>query len=90
MTSLYIFRRDIRLVDNTGLIECYKNSDKVIPIFIFTPEQIDNNPYFSSNGFQFLIESLEDIDNDLKKKYHSQMHYYYGDNIEILKEIYNI
>ena len=88
MTSLYIFRRDIRLVDNIGFIECYKNSDKIIPIFIFTPDQIDNNPYFSSNAFQFLLESLKDLDNDLKTKYNSQMHYYYGDNIEILKEIY--
>ena len=59
MTSLFIFRRDFRLNDNLGLIECYKKSNKVIPIFIFTPEQIEKNSFFSSNSFQFMLESLE-------------------------------
>lgn len=89
MTSIYIFRRDIRLTDNLGFIECYKNSNKILPIFIFTPEQIINNPYFSSNAFQFLLESLEDLNNTLKSKYNSQIHYYYGDNVDVLKEIYH-
>jgi deoxyribodipyrimidine photo-lyase len=87
MKSLFIFRRDFRLNDNTALIECYKKSEQVIPIFIFTPEQVSNNEYFSSNAFQFMLESLEDLDNELKNKYNSQIHYYYGDNIKILDEI---
>ena len=59
MKSIFIFRRDIRLNDNTALIECFKKSDSLLPIFIFTPEQIDDkkNKYFSSNAFQFMIES---------------------------------
>jgi len=78
MTSLFIFRRDFRIVDNTALIECFKNSDKVIPIFIFTPTQIKDNKFFSSNSFQFLIESLKSIE--------IKINYYYGENIEILKK----
>ena len=42
--SLFLFRRDLRLEDNTGLIFALKNSSSVIPAFIFTPEQIDHNP----------------------------------------------
>ena len=38
--SIFIFRRSFRLRDNIGLINCLKESKKVIPIFIFTPEQI--------------------------------------------------
>jgi len=87
MKSLFIFRRDFRLNDNIALIECYKKSEQVIPIFIFTPEQINKNEYFSSNSFQFMLESLEDLDNELKNNYNSQIHYYYGDNIKILNEI---
>ena len=79
--GIHIFRRDLRLYDNIALIECYKKSEKIIPIFIFTPEQINKNEYFSSNSFQFMLESLEDLDNELKNKYNSQIHYYYGDNI---------
>ena len=78
MKSIFIFRRDFRLVDNLGLIECYKNSKEILPIFIFTPEQNENNEYFSHNALQFLIESLKEL----------QIHYYYGDNIIILKKIY--
>ena len=42
MTSLFIFRIDYRLKDNTALIECLKNSDKIICLFIFDPKQIDS------------------------------------------------
>ena len=86
--SIFIFRRDLSLEDNITFIECYKNSNKILPIFIFTPEQVTSkNKYFSSNCFQFMIESLESIDNELKTKYNSQMHYFYGTNIEILQKL---
>ena len=35
MTSIFIFRRDYRLFDNSAFIECYKNSDSILPIFSF-------------------------------------------------------
>ena len=84
--SIFIFHRDFRLVDNISFINCYNNSDKILPIFIFTPEQITNNKYFSSNGFQFMIESLEELNLELIK-YNSKLHFYYGNNIDILKEL---
>ena len=43
---IYIFRRDLRLIDNLGWINALNNEDnidKIIPIFIFTPEQINKN-----------------------------------------------
>ena len=86
MKSIFIFRRDYRLTDNTAFIECYKKSDNVLPIFIFTPEQTKNNEYFSSNSFQFLLESLHSLDNILKDKYKSQLHYNYGNNIAVNME----
>lgn len=86
--SIFIFRRDFRLNDNISFIECYKNSDKILPIFIFTPEQITSkNKYFSSNCFQFMLESLNSLDKVLKDKYNSQIHYYYGENIEVLSDL---
>ena len=41
--ALFLFRRDLRLEDNTGLIFALKSSEVVIPAFIFTPEQIERN-----------------------------------------------
>lgn len=82
MTSLFIFTRDLRLEDNNGLIEALKNSDNVIPIFIFYSNQItDKNSYKSNNCVQFMIESLEELDKDLKTK-GSRLFYFYGDNYE--------
>lgn len=67
-TTLFIFRRDFRLEDNTGLIFALKHSEKVIPAFIFSPEQIDNNPFRSDHCLKFMIESLEDLQAQLKEK----------------------
>lgn len=66
--SLFIFRRDFRLEDNTGLIFALKHSEKVIPAFIFTPEQIEKNPFRSDHCLKFMIESLIDLEDQLKEK----------------------
>jgi deoxyribodipyrimidine photo-lyase len=89
MKSIFIFHRDFRLNDNISFIECYKKSHKILPIFIFTPSQINpqKNEYFSLNSYQFMLESLNELDNELKNKYKSQLHYYYGENIPILKKL---
>jgi deoxyribodipyrimidine photo-lyase len=87
MKSIFIFRRDYRLFDNSAFIESYKNSDSILPIFIFTPEQTKDNEYFSSNSFQFLLESLNNLDDELKDKFKSQLHYYYGTNIAVLEKL---
>jgi deoxyribodipyrimidine photo-lyase len=84
--TIFIFRRDYRLNDNIGLIKCLLHSKIVIPIFIFTPEQIDNNIFKSNNAVQFMIESLIDLDKQLKKC-DTHLYMFYGDNITILKNI---
>lgn len=55
--NLFIFHRDLRLIDNTSLIKQIKAFKKVTPIFIFPPAQIDPkvNKYFSHNSVQFMI-----------------------------------
>ena len=85
-TCLFIFRRDYRIIDNNGLNYAMNKFDKVIPIFIFTPEQTKNNKYFSDNCFQFLIESLKELDKELKKN-KSKLHIFQGDNVLVLKKI---
>jgi deoxyribodipyrimidine photo-lyase len=86
-TSLFIFRRDLRLEDNIGLIEALKNSEQVVPIFIFTPEQLSNsNAYKSSNCVQFMMDSLESLEDDLKKK-GTRLRYFYGKPGAVVKDI---
>ena len=51
MYTLFLFRRDLRIVDNIALNHAMKNMEKIIPIFIFTPEQISKkNKYKSENA----------------------------------------
>jgi deoxyribodipyrimidine photo-lyase len=88
MYSLFIFRRDLRLNDNLGIIHAIKNCENIIPIFIFTPEQVVNNKFKSNNAIQFMIESLKDLDSELKK-YNSKLNVFQGDNLKILTKIIN-
>lgn len=87
--TIFIFRRDLRIVDNLGLLYATKNYDNIIPVFIFTPEQVTNkNKYKSDNAIQFMIESLKDLDEELKNN-GSKLHLFYGDNISVIKKICN-
>jgi len=80
--SLFIFRRDFRIKDNTALNQCIENSDIIYPIFIFTPEQITHNSYKSDNAVMFMVESLMELKKELP-----QLTFCFG---EIDKVIMNI
>lgn len=58
----------MRLEDNTGLVFALKNSETVIPAFIFTQEQLNDNPYRSDHCIKFMLESLEDLGDQLREK----------------------
>lgn len=83
--SLFIFHRDLRLEDNTALIQALENSALVIPCFIFTPEQIEHNPYRSDHCLQFMIESLEDLVKQLYNKM-GKLYVFYGNPEDIVKQ----
>ena len=84
--SIFIFRRSLRLDDNTGLIAALKSSKKVLPVFIFTPEQVIKNQYKSDNTVQFMVESLQELDGQLRKK-GSKLFYFFGTQDEVIKKI---
>lgn len=84
--TLFIFRRDLRLDDNTGLLHALENSDEVIPAFIFTPEQIEKNPYRGDHCLQFMIESLEDLSEQLRKK-GGKLYFFYGNPDEVAAHV---
>ena len=60
-TALFIFRRDLRLIDNTALNEALRTSRRVIVCFIFDPRQIEAHAYQSQVALHFLIQSLDDL-----------------------------
>jgi deoxyribodipyrimidine photo-lyase len=90
MVSVFLFHRDLRLIDNTALNAAFESGDKIIPVFIFPPEQIDpdKNSYFSHPAVQFMCESLDEVNKDLKT-FDSQLYTFKGDNLDVLTSIHN-
>lgn len=66
--SLFIFRRDLRLDDNTGLIKALEESQEVFPVFFLDKRLLEDNKYKSDNAIQFMSESLKDLHEDLLRK----------------------
>ena len=86
--NIFLFHRDLRLTDNTTLINQIENEENVIPIFIFPPEQINpnKNKYFSNNSVQFMIESLHELSNDIKN-YNGKLYFFKQNTLKVLKNI---
>jgi len=84
--GLFIFRRDLRIIDNNGLNEINKICKNVHTIFIFTPEQVsESNKFKSNNAVQFMIESLDELSKDINNK-GGQLNCYYDDNNKVIEK----
>lgn len=83
MSTIFIFRRDYRLHDNNGLRYAISLNKPIYPIFIFTPEQIDNNPYRSQNAIDFMVSALHHLNDELNQ-HGSQLYTLHGDNTTTL------
>lgn len=66
--GLYIFTRDLRIIDNVGLTNAIDKCKRVYTTFIFTPEQVSRNSFKSENAVQFMIESLESLEKAISEK----------------------
>lgn len=86
-TGIFIFRRDLRIQDNIGLHSMLSMCKRIIPIFIFTPEQItDKNKYRSKNAIQFMVESLDDLAGNLSI-HKSGLYCFMGENSDIITSV---
>jgi len=84
--GLFIFRRDLRIVDNNGLNFLSELCENIYTIFIFTPEQVGSgNKYKSDNSVQFMIESLENLSTEIRKQ-GGKLHTFYGHNEKVVAD----
>lgn len=84
--GLFIFRRDLRIVDNNGLNFLSTLCNKIYTIFIFTPEQVgSSNKYKSNNAIQFMIESLENLSSEISKQ-GGRLYTFYGSNNSVISD----
>jgi deoxyribodipyrimidine photo-lyase len=64
--SIFIFRRDFRLIDNKSLLALAESAKKqatlILPIFIFSKVQSKlDNSYFNEKQFRFMLEGIQDL-----------------------------
>lgn len=63
--SLFIFRQDLRIEDNTALFHAIENSHEILPIFILD-DHAKNDFGHDDIRFGFIREAIEKINNTLK------------------------
>lgn len=79
--GLFIFHRDLRITDNIALNRASEICDELYTCFIFTPEQVTSqNKYKSNNSVQFMIESLNELQSDIRNKKGDLMCFYGNQN----------
>lgn len=85
--ALHVFRRDLRLQDNTALLHALKSAVEVTACFILDPRQLsEKNSYKSNNAIQFMFKSLQELDQELKKK-KSKLYLFYGESEKIIQQL---
>ncbi len=84
--SIFWFRRDLRLEDNTGLFHALKSGNAVLPIFIFDTEILNNLENKNDRRVDFIHQVL--IQLQLKiNKLGSNLSVFNGKPLEIFKDL---
>lgn len=87
LVGIHWFRKGLRLHDNPALIKALKKCSKVYPVFVWDPFFARNN-FAGPNRWRFLVESLKDLDEGLRKL-NSRLFVFRGNPKEVLPQIFN-
>mgnify|MGYP001316663191 CR=1 FL=1 len=84
-TSLYVFRRDLRISDNTALAQALMNSEKVVTLFVLDAFLLDrwrHSSYrlsFMAGSLKRVMDRIEDLGGSLMIRI--------GDPVEIIADV---
>ena len=83
--TVFWFRIDLRLEDNTALFHALNENENVLPIFIFDKTILQ---HFEKNDARvtFIYNQLEKINNELAKN-HKSLAVFYGKPLEIFEKL---
>jgi deoxyribodipyrimidine photo-lyase len=76
--ALHIFRRDLRIHDNTALNAALTASEEVVTCFIFNDAQVGPHKHRSANGLCCMIESLEELAQEISSN-GGKLLFFHGD-----------
>lgn len=85
MKKILWFRHDLRIEDNDAFNAACRDGE-VLPIFIYDQGywELETSSSFHLN---FTNQSLDELNQDLTKKYHTKIHVFYGDSVKILNQL---
>ena len=86
-TSLHLFRKDLRLHDNPTLRACLEGSGTFYPVYILDVEAARHSK-ISANRWNFLLESLQDLDSQLTRL-GSHLFVVRGRDMEVLPKLFS-
>jgi deoxyribodipyrimidine photo-lyase len=89
---VYCFHRDLRIVDNKGLLEAVRIAKSIgsgiLPIFIFTPAQVSSGaPVRSLMSIACMFQCLRELDSELRS-IGSELYCFYGKEEDVLLHLY--
>lgn len=86
MHSIFWFRRDLRLQDNTALYHALSGEERVVPIFIFDTDILEYLEDSDDSRVTFIHKSLDSIRRELEAV-GSTLKVYIGKPVEIFKKL---
>ncbi|SFR48160.1 deoxyribodipyrimidine photo-lyase [Robiginitalea myxolifaciens] len=84
--SIFWFRRDLRLEDNHGLYRALNSGTRIMPIFIFDPEILDELPKDDAR-VNFIMQNLQQMRDHLQAKHGSSLAIYHGKPEDVFGEL---
>ena len=85
-TTIFWFRRDLRLEDNAGLYHALKENKSVLPVFIFDTEILDDVEDKSDARVTFIHDTILQLKEDLENV-GSSLLILHGNPTEIFKQL---
>jgi deoxyribodipyrimidine photo-lyase len=82
--TVFWFRRDLRLQDNTALYHALQQQKNILPIFIFDTNILDKLEDRADARVSFIYETITDLKQQLQKL-GSDVQVHYGDPVNIFK-----
>ena len=86
MTSIFWFRRDLRLEDNHGLFQALQQSDSVYPVFIFDSTILEKLPSKHDRRVHLIWDAVEEINQQLSET-GKKLHFFYGNPVDIILKL---
>lgn len=85
-TVIHWFRRDLRLHDNTALLEAAAQADQLIPLFIFDEKLLRSGRGGDGPRVSFMLDSLRALDESLRER-GSRLCIRRGSPVTVLREL---